>query len=218
MRKVIKKNGYTIAELIVALAVVSIFVLSLTAVLSVGSKIYLKETARGNTQVALETLSDDVKGYVMYGEDIRVFYILDGSESTIAGVDVSSMAAGTEMYLERNAETMLVYGKFINPTSGEVTSTAAPVAAPEDFEGHGIDLGFKRLFLENTTDGIPYIKGLAYDISYYRGLNLDLDIKDLGMSDINKTGIYEISLSGEASTGHLHVKSSVAVTGLNKKK
>lgn len=214
MKRIAKKRGFTLVELIVSMAIVSIFVLSLTAVLSVGSKLYLQETTRGNTQVAVEVLSDDLKGYVMYGNDIRVIYVLQGNESAVAGVDVSKMEKGTEIHLEKQEGSSDVYGVFRAPNGDE---SKMILSHPEMFEGNGIDLELKKFYLTKTDAGVTYITGLPYDISYYRGLNLDLRIKDLSFTDEEKKGIYEIEISGEAARGRLKVKSGVAVSGLNEK-
>lgn len=229
-QKYMDKHGFTIVEFIITMAVMSIFFLGVTLILTSGSKIYLTETVAGNNQEAVTTILDDITNYVMYGEDVRVFYRLSEGETKVSGKTVlgalsSWFAEGTEVYLDPRNDNRLIFDDM-NGTKNAVTLPGSGVTGQlvsgAEFYGNGIDLGYKKIYLVSkkiTADNYQgeSIYGLSFGSKYYRGLNLKLQIRDKGVvaGDAGKKGIYMIKLTG---TGKMVVASSeVSVEGLNKK-
>ena len=207
MKKITNKKGLTIVELIVSLAIVIIFFISLTQLLAVGSKMYLHEVQAGNSEVMLETIVDDIKGYVRYGTDIRVMYVMKDGSEIVPGMasPIAQAEEGSEIYLNEK-------GEWIHRKPNGVVAEIIMYNAG-DFYGNGIDLGFKKIYLKDNGD-YTVIQGLAYSPLYYRSLNIEMQIRDLG--PVNE-GTYEIDVTGNAVTrGRVNVKSNVAVTALNR--
>jgi len=205
--KIINKKGMTIIELIVSLAIITIFFISLTQLLAVASRIYLYEVQVGNSEVMLETVADDIKGYIRFGTDIRVMYVTQADDDPIPGTGGMTREKGSEIF-----QNPLDPGEWTCRKPDGVEEEII-LAYPEDFYGNGIDLGFKKIYLNQ--EEYSFIRGLSYNRSYYRGLNINMQIRHQGQEDPNRMGIYVVDLTGDAVVGRVHVKSSVAVTGLN---
>jgi prepilin-type N-terminal cleavage/methylation domain len=205
--KIINKKGMTIIELIVSLAIITIFFISLTQLLAVASRIYLYEVQAGNSEVMLETVADDIKGYIRFGTDIRVMYVTQADDDPIPGTGGMTQEKGSEIFQNPLDPEEWICRKP-DGVEGEIV-----LAYPEDFYGNGIDLGFKKIYL--AQDEYSFIRGLSYNRPYYRGLNINMQIRHQGQEDPNRMGIYVVDLTGDAVVGRVHVKSSVAVTGLN---
>lgn len=205
--KIINKKGMTIIELIVSLAIITIFFISLTQLLVVASRTYLYEVQAGNSEVMLETVADDIKGYIRFGADIRVMYVTQANDDPIPGTGGMTRDKGSEIF-----QNPLDLDEWIcrKPNGDEEVIL---VTQPEDFYGNGIDLGFKKIYLEE--DEYSFIRGLSYNRSYYRSLNINMQIRHQGQEDPDRMGTYVVDLTGDAVIGRVHVKSSIAVTGLN---
>ena len=194
-------------ELIVSLAIVIIFFISLTQLLAVGSKMYLHEVKAGNSEVMLETIVDDIKGYIRYGTDIRVMYVTQEDGDMVPGMTSTTALKGSEIYLKEPSVWIC------REPNGDESVIA--MTNPNDFYGNGIDLGFKKIYLTES-GSYTAIQGLAYNPLFYRSLNIEMQIHDLGQSLPAQEGVYEINVTGNAVAGRVNVKSDVAVTALNR--
>lgn len=228
-QKFLDKHGFTIVEFIVTMAVMSIFFLGVTLILSSGSKIYLTETVAGNNQEAVTTIMDDITNYVMYGEDVRVFYRLSEGETKVSGkivmgADASWFTEGTEVYLDPKNDNKLIFDNMSGTKDAVILPGAGvtgQLTSGAEFYGNGIDLGYKKIYLVSKKIAADNyegesIYGLSFGSKYYRGLNLKLQIRDKGVvaGDAGKKGIYMIKLTG---IGKMAVASSeVSVEGLNR--
>jgi len=212
-------------ELIVSIAIIMIFFISLVMLLTTGSKIYLREVTAGNAEVMLETVSEDIKGYMMYGTDVRVMYVVTGKDGeVIPGVgEVGSIPydvkVGNEIYLDKSKAALdtLLWDKNDGSQPIEIVATVA------NFYGNGVDLGYKKIHLAHNGED-TYVQGLAYDMKYYRTLKIDLRIYEMEFDfsepvvpNLDKRGIYEIDVTGTAAVGKMEVRTKAAVTGWNEK-
>lgn len=223
-----EKDGFTIVEFIAAMSVMTFFFLGVTLILASGSQIYLRESIAENSQEVIETISKDIQNYVMYGEDIRVFYRIAPGENTIAGKQVTNANSGwftdgTEVYLDPEDQNKLIFDNM----QGTINSAVLPSTAvgneliAKDFYGNGIDLGYKKIYLSRKADGTGYIgtsiKGLSYGEDYYKGMSLSLIIRDKAIEelDTDKKGIYSIEVGGNGRL--VTAKSLISIKGLNEK-
>lgn len=226
--KIIQKRGFTIVEFIVAMSIMSIFFLGVTLILSSGSKIYLTETVIWNNEEAITTIMDDITNYVMYGEDVRVFYRLSEGETKVSGKIVAGANAGwftegTEVYLDPKDNNRLIFDDM----SGSKNAVSLPGSGTDDqlksgteFYGNGIDLGYKKIYLvsKKLSDGNyigESVYGLSFGSKYYRGLNLKLQIRDKGIEAGGAKGVYMIKLTGIGKVAS--AISEVSVNALNTK-
>ncbi len=226
--RMIQKHGFTIVEFIVAMSIMSIFFLGVTLILSSGSKIYLTETVIWNNEEAITTIMDDITNYVMYGEDVRVFYRLSEGETKVAGKIVAGANAGwftegTEVYLDPKDDNRLIFDDM-NGTKNAValpgSGTNEQLTSGAEFYGNGIDLGYKKIYLvsKKLSDGSyigESVYGLSFGSKYYRGLNLKLQIIDKGIVAGAAKGVYMIKLTGVGKVAT--ATSVVSVKALNTK-
>lgn len=225
-RRMIQKYGFTIVEFIVAMSIMSIFFLGVTMILSSGSKIYLTETVIWNNEEAIKTIIDDITNYVMYGEDVRVFYRLSEGETKVSGKIVEGANAGwftegSEVYLDPKDDNKLIFEDMSgtkNAVSLPGSGTNEQLKSGAEFYGNGIDLGYKKIYLvsKKLSDGSylgESIYGLSFGSKYYRGLDLKLQIRDKGIVAGGAKSIYMIKLTG---IGRMAVATSeVSVKALN---
>lgn len=224
--RMIQNHGFTIVEFIVAMSIMSIFFLGVTLILSSGSKIYLTETVIWNNEEAITTIMDDITNYVMYGEDVRVFYRLSEGETKVSGKIVAGansgwFTEGTEVYLDPDDNSRLIFDDMSGTKNAVVlpgSGTDEQLKSDAEFYGNGIDLGYKKIYLvsEKLSDGSylgKSIYGLSFGSKYYRGLNLKLQIRDKGIVAGEAKGVYMIKLTG---VGKVAVATSeVSVKALN---
>lgn len=206
MIKVIRKNGFTIIESVISMILILSFFLILTLTISVGGKVYVQQTVRGNAEAVIETVCDDLKNYIMYGENIQVFYRISDGDKRVAGTDFSGYPAGAE-----------IYWNYKNPGTGIVeqpdgTQAAVTFLEPMDFTGNGVNLGYKKISIIQEDDRI---QGLAFGKEYYLNMQLKLEIADCGIRDAGQKGIYEVTVSGRVGHDFYYTTSKSTVSGLN---
>lgn len=226
--RMLQKHGFTIVEFMIAMSIMSIFFLGVTMILSSGSKIYLTETVIWNNEEAITTIMDDITNYVMYGEDVRVFYRLSEGETKIsgkivAGANIGWFTEGTEVYLDPKDDNRLIFDDMSGTKNAVVlpgSGTDEQLTSGAEFYGNGIDLGYKKIYLvsKKLSDSSYHgesIYGLSFGRKYYRGMNLKLQIRDKGIVAGRAKGTYMIKLTG---VGKVAVSTSeVSVKALNTK-
>lgn len=225
MKKLKEEQGFTLMELIVSMAIIAIFYLILSTLLASGSKMYLQQTVMGNAEALIEGIADEMKGYVVYGKDIQVYYRITPGDTIVLGTDFASQLGS-----EPEARVYLAEDP---PTSGanavcelaDGTKHSVTLSNLDQFYGNAIDLGFKNIYLKKEASP-HYIQGLSYGSKYYQGLQMTLRIIDEEKLDSisnplapnpNKKGLYSIEVTGENDTNTYTFQSSVAVGGLNEK-
>lgn len=227
MKRLKEEQGFTLMELIVSLAVIAIFYLILSTLLASGSKIYLQQTVMGNAEALIDGIADEIKGYVIYGEDIQVYYRITPGDTFVAGTNLDAILMGT-------VKEAQVYPVADAPGAGDNavcvmpdgTKTYVKLDDVKNFYGNAVDLGYKKIYLKSDGDQ-QYIQGLSYSKMYYRGLDMTLRIVDeeeqdailnpAPIPDPNKKGLYTIEVTGADDRNTYMFESSVAVGGLNEK-
>jgi prepilin-type N-terminal cleavage/methylation domain len=216
---IVNNKGFTLEEVMVTLGVVSVFLTSVAFVLISGSRIYIHQSVVGNEEVALETLLDDIKGYVMYGKDTKLIYVV--SEADINNTAMWESIFGTGF----NADTQLVENDVVEYQSEEGTIKARILDSEgnvkrDDFlgieasniVGNGLDLGFRKIYV-NKTGASNYINGLPYGENYYRNMEYTLKItRELNGADWDK--YYNIELSSVSRFDYITLTSRITVGGL----
>ncbi|MEG0721193.1 MAG: hypothetical protein RR446_05510, partial [Lachnospiraceae bacterium] len=222
--------------------VMSIFYVVLASMVTSGSKLYLEQTVMGNSEALVEGVADDIKGYLLYGKDIKVFYHMsqEDADKRIVGVDCSGYFTGKsdipgksltmDIYVEKIGSTYYAVGQYSNPIYPD-QSISPIITASDPFIGNGIDLGFKKIYLDKgPIDGTTgkkkrpdVIQGLSYSGGFYQGLDLDLQIIDEGMMNavtadqLRKQGLYTVTVSGKGPKKSYEFQSDVSVASLNDK-
>lgn len=181
-RRVFCKKGFTLTEMILSCAIVTIFLLSCSVVLSSAAKVYVQETASSGARGAIETAGDDIKNYIMSGKDVRLLFYLDGARTVVnltdgTPVDISKpdvmtpgqpLPEGTILYTDGTYKDAAGnVGQIPAIVANKMTQTELAKVA------EGIDLGYKMIYL---TEDKTYIQGLPYSRDFYRGMTLSLEI------------------------------------------
>lgn len=179
MRKIQMKNGFTLVELIVACAIISIFFVGTGAIMGGAAKAYIQETSSSGARGAIETAVDDIKNYLVSGKDIKMIFYMDGTRNEIV------LDNGTKLKVEKTDSSSVTNVPFVkgtifyadgsyeepDGTKGKINLTAGMQQELEKV-AEGVDLGYKKIYVKDGT----YIQGLPYSKDYYRGMKLILEI------------------------------------------
>jgi prepilin-type N-terminal cleavage/methylation domain-containing protein len=204
LMKLKNAKGFTLIEMVVAMAVSSIFMLVAVQVLSAGNNLYLKEMIGSNATGIIETAIDDIKNYAILGEDIEIYRIVTEEDHIVAGVDFKPLFSdfekvkGTKVYQD---------GHYVTPLDSGIPDGNVTFTDPAAYYATAIHLGFKEIHVENG----EFIQGLPYSKDYYSGLNLTMKITE----NIHEPGVFTIELRGKNDKNIVNIQSNVAVKGLN---
>ena len=217
LRKLFAKKGFTLIEMVISLVVISAFFLIMAMSIADSSKLYIIRMDESKVTGILETVADDISGYILKGEEIRLMTI-KGDRVKEGDYDVSLLPDGTFIYPGPEAGKATYY---TFDAAGNLIDT--DVVGPFDvdkFVARGIDLGTKKIYIKQTMVGgkeRDYVYGLPYSHEYYIGLKLELIIEQKPPVP-GKPSTYEIFLSAYDENG-LQRGSTVtkAVVCLNEK-
>lgn len=234
MKHLRNKAGFTLVEMILSCAIISIFMLGSAAVLGSAAKGYIQETRSSGARGAMETVCDDIKNYIMSGRDVRLMFYMNGSRNRIyvgemlpGGKDyVDVVEPGTGATFEKGT-FFYTDGKYVKPdgTEGKVSLTSDQIGAMNSV-AEGIDLGYKMIYL--TEEG-TYIQGLPYAKDFYRGMTMTLEIKEekapINAFFVDESGgaavrkknqkLYKIKLTGRGEGDIYSITTNTAVAGMN---
>lgn len=231
MKQIFQNKGFTLVEMILACAIITIFFLGTGAVLSSSAKVYIEETRSSGARGVIETAGDDIKNYIMSGRDVRLFFYMDGERTAIAledgdELEVLKPIGGSGVRFDKGT-ILYTDGTYMEPngTWGEI------VISPEEERklakvAEGIDLGYKMIYI--TADG-KYIQGLPYSKEFYRDMTMSLQISrgeekeyafyvygDSGDTErLKKQNIYTIRLVGKGANDIFTVALDTAVMSMN---
>lgn len=228
-----RKQGFTLVEVILSCAIISIFFLGSGAVLGSAARLYIQETASSGARGVIETAGDDIRNYIMSGKDIRPLFYMDGTRNQItvkggrtipvgkanlAGGAMTPFAKGTIFYADGSY-------RDADGTSGIMHMTEADKKALAEV-AEGVDLGYKMIYV---SDNGKYIQGLPYARDYYRGMTMRLEISEEESlisnfhvtdpeSDVvrqKKQKLYQIRLTGTGRNEIFTVSLNSAVIAMN---
>lgn len=99
-KKIKNKKGVTLVELVIAMSLIIIFLLTVTLLMASSTTTYKKSLEMNYAKSIIDNVSNDIKNYITYGENIKLFdYVQD--------------TAGN--YIEN-------YGEIINDTVNPITT------------------------------------------------------------------------------------------------
>jgi|GEM_PF-5895037 len=218
-RLIVNNKGFTLEEMMVALGVVSVFLTSVAFVLISGSRVYIHQSVVGNEEVALETLLDDIKGYVMYGKDTKLIYVVSAEDidntamwEDIFGASFNSSAQLAENdVVEYQSEDGTIKARILD-SEGNVKRDDFLGIEAGNIVGNGLDLGFRKIYVDKTGAN-NYIKGLPYGENYYRNMEYTLKItRELDGTDWDR--YYNIELSSVSRFEYITLTSRITVGGI----
>lgn len=197
IKQIFQKKGFTLVEMILTCAIISIFMIGSGAVLSSSAKAYIEETKSSGARGAIETAGDDIKNYIMSGRDVRLLFYMDGVRSEITLKDGTSTVEVTKP--EGMSSVPLEQGTILytdgtyrdkDGNVGEISLSASEIQGLEQV-AEGIDLGYKLIYI---TEGGKYIQGLPYAKDFYRDMTMSLQISK---SDVPENAFYVYGNSSE---------------------
>lgn len=231
MQKIRKKKGFTLIELILACAIISIFFLGTGAILGSAAKVYIQETASSGARGVIETAIDDIKNYLVSGKDIKMIFYMDGERDQIVLEDGSALSVGK---VDSSSMTTVKFkkgtifwadGSYEEPdgTKGKMVLSAG-VQQELEKVAEGVDLGYKKIYVKDDV----YIQGLPYAKDYYRDMKMILEIKR-GDNEINafspddattpqrlkKQKVYIVRLTGKGKDNIYSIVTNTASVSMN---
>ncbi len=210
--RVINRRGYTLLEMIVTLAIILIFMTSAALVLASGNSLYLKTMMDSNSTGIVETVADELKNYILYGEDIRMYCVLEADNMIVAGTDLSHLPVGTTVFPD---------GTYQPPEDSGIPGGTVTLLDVDSFIANGINVGYKDFRVEEDSSGREYVVGLPFSVDYYSDFDLTLRIEEelvprSSDPDAIEDQVFTLEFTAENANTHTTTTSIVAVTGINK--
>lgn len=236
MKGCLGKKGFTLVELVISTAIMSIFFMGTSAILSSAAKAYIQETRSSGARGAIETAADDIKNYIMSGKNIKLMFYMDGTRTEIVTADGTGSIQVTPSGTVLPPGTILYTdGGYRRPDGTVVKASDAEAlhltdAQKQELEkvAEGIDLGYKMIYLRE--DG-RFIQGLPYSLDYYRGMTMTMRISSEGdlapvdaffvygnkadVKRIKKQKLYTVTLTGVGKNDIYTISLNTAVVSMN---